>query len=253
MTTNKSNTSLNFVETNPALVAGTTTAPAPKSKKSAPKYRAVATYLKQVGNLMGLGHTAQEMSFEVFEAVRKEVTAPKISARTVVSTSELTPEVKALVESVCTDKNHPWYVRKQVIRFFSTVCRFPLTSDGKWKQDDLVVKQVKSIQGRLTKCAKGYTKENKDGTVTKFAPWEKYPVILQEVEKEKTEKAKSFKPAKDMIEKLINQFQGENAEQIEGSSEYATLLSFVMQNKELINFVKDHFEELEAKRVEATK
>lgn len=56
-----------------------------------------------------------------------------------------------------------------------------------------------------------------------------------------------------MIEKLINQFQGENAEQIEGSGEYATLLSFVMQNKELINFVKDHFEELEAKRVEATK
>ena len=258
MTSNKSNTSLNFVETNPALIAGTTSAPAPKSsksKKSAPKYRAVATYLKQVGNLMGLGHTAQEMSFEVFEAVRKEVTNPKFSGRTVISTSDITPEVKALVESVCTDKNHPWYVRKQVIRFFSTVCRFPLTADGKWKQDDLVIKQIKSIQGRLTKAAKGYNKENKDGTVTKYAPWEKYPVILQEAEKEKTEKTKSFKPAKDMLGKFINTLT-DNAEKIEGSVEYANLLGFVQDEKEVIDFVKSHnevLEELKAKMKEVTK
>lgn len=121
------------------------------------------------------------------------------------------------------------------------------------EEDDLVVKKVISTQKRLAKRVTGFNKVDKEGNVTKIAPWAEYPIVLQEVEKEKTEKAKSFKPAKDMIEKLINQFQGENAEQIEGSSEYATLLSFVMQNKELINFVKDHFEELEAKRVEATK
>lgn len=234
MTTNKSNT---------------TSAKSAMSRK----YPALATYLKRVGGLAGLGHTAQEMTWELFEAVRKEVTNPKFSGRTVVNTSEISAEVKALVESVSSDKNHPFYIRRQIVRFFISELRFPLTAEGKWKEDDLVVKKVISTQKRLAKRVTGFNKVDKEGNVTKVAPWAEYPIVLQEVEKEKTEKAKSFKPAKDMIEKLINQFQGENAEQIEGSGEYATLLSFVMQNKELINFVKDHFEELEAKRVEATK
>ena len=235
MTTNKSNTT---------------------SVKSATsrKYPALATYLKRIGGLTGLGHTAQEMTWELFEAVRKEVTNPKFANRTIVSTTELTPEVKALVESVCSDKNHPYYIRRQIVRFFISELRFPLTAEGKWKNEDLIVKKVISTQKRLAKRVAGYSKTDKEGNVTKMvAPWAEYPIVLQEVEKEKTEKAKTFKPAKDMIEKLIKQFQGENAEQIEGSSEYATLLSFVIQNQELINFVKDHFEELEAKRIEATK
>lgn len=256
MTTSKSNTSLNFVATNPALIAGTTTAPAPKSKKSAPKYKAVASYLKQIGNLTGLGHTAQEMTFEVFEAVRKEVTAPKFSDRTVVSTTELTPEVKALVESVCSDKNHPWYVRSQVIRFFVTVCKFPLNAKGQWKEDDLVVKKVISVQKYLTKRVNGFNKTDKEGNVTKIAPWAEYPVILQEAEKEKTAKGeKTFKPAKDMLGKFINTLT-DNAEKIEGSTEYANLLGFVQDEKEVIDFIKSHnevLEELKAKMKEATK
>lgn len=237
MTTNKSNTT---------------------SAKSATsrKYPALTTYLKRVGGLTGLGHTAQEMTWELFEAVRKEVTNPNFSARTVVSTSEISSEVKALVESVCADKNHPWYVRRQIIRFFSTECRFPLTADGKWKVDDLVVKKIKSIQGRLTKAVNGYTKANKDGSVSKFAPWEKYPVILQETEKEKTEKAKPFKPAKEMLGKLITTLTGDNAEQIEGSVEYANLLGFVQDEKEVIDFLKSHnevLEELKTKMKQATK
>lgn len=236
MTTNKSNTT---------------------SAKSATsrKYPALATYLKRVGGLAGLGHTAQEMSFEVFEAVRKEVTAPKFSARTVVSTTELTPEVKALVESVCTDKNHPWYVRKQVIRFFSTVCRFPLTAEGKWKEDDLVVKKITSIQGYLTNRAKGYNKKDKEGNVTHIAPWAEYPVILQEVEKINPKQEKTFKPAKDMLGKLITTLT-DNAEKIEGSVEYANLLGFVQDEKEVIDFIKSHnevLEELKAKMKQVTK
>lgn len=260
MTNNKSNTSLNFVETNPALVEGTTTAPAPKfpkARKSAPKYKAVASYLKQVGSLTGLGHTAQEMTLEVFEAVRKEVTNPKFSTRAVVSTTELSAEVKALVESVCTDKNHPWYVRSQVIRFFVTVCRLPLNAKGQWKDDDLVVKKVISVQKYLTKRANGFDKKDKGGNVTHIAPWAEYPVILQEAEKEKTSKGeKTFKPAKDMLGKLITTLTGDNAEQIEGSTEYANLLGFVQDEKEVIDFIKSHnevLEELKAKMKQVTK
>lgn len=219
------------------------------------KYPALSTYLKRIGGLAGLGRTAQEMTWELFEAVRKEVTNPKFANRTVVSTTELSTEVKALVESVCSDKNHPYYIRRQIVRFFVSELRFPLTADGKWKSEDLIVKKVISVQKRLAKRVSGYNKVDKNDKdkVIRVAPWAEYPIVLQEVEKEKTEKEKTFKPAKDMIEKLIKQFQGENAEKIEGSSEYATLLSFVVQNQELINFVKDHFEEFEAKRVEATK
>lgn len=226
------------------------------------KFPKVATYLKQVGGLVGLGHTAQEMSFEVFEAVRKEVTNPKFSDRTVVSTAELSSEVKALVESVCTDKNHPWYVRAQVIRFFVTVCRLPLNSKGQWKEDDLVVKKIISVQKYLTKRANGYIKKvgkDKDGSdiLERIAPWAEYPVILQETEKEKTAKGeKTFKPAKDMLGKLISTLTGDNAEKIEGSTEYANLLGFVQDEKEVIDFIKSHneiLEELKAKMKEITK
>lgn len=238
MTTNKSNT---------------TSAKSAMSRK----YPALSAYLKRIGGLAGLGHTAQEMTFEVFEAVRKEVTNPKFADRTVVSTTELSAEVKALVEAVCTDKNHPWYIRSQVIRFFATVCRLPLDAKGKWKEDDLVVKKVISVQKYLTKRAKGYNKTDKEGNVTHVAPWAEYPIILQEAEKEKAPKGeKTFKPAKDMLGKLIATLTGDNAEQIEGSVEYANLLGFVQDEKEVIDFIKSHneiLEELKAKMKEITK
>lgn len=237
MTTNKSNT---------------TSAKSAMSRK----YPALATYLKRIGGLAGLGHTAQEMTWELFEAVRKEVTNPKFENRTVVSTTELTPEVKALVESVCSDKNHPFYIRRQIVRFFVSELRFPLTADGKWKSEDLIVKKVISTQKRLAKRVKGYNKVDKEGNVTRIAPWAEYPIVLQEIEKEKTEKEKTFKPAKDMLGKLISTLTGDNAEKIEGSTEYANLLGFVQDEKEVIDFIKSHneiLEELKAKMKEITK
>ena len=94
---------------------------------NARRFPAAARFVKRATAMFGTDLDAKKMSLEVFEAVRKEVTAAKFKGRTVVSTMELSEEVKALVSVVCSDKNVPAVIRKRVIAVSYTHLTLPTT------------------------------------------------------------------------------------------------------------------------------
>lgn len=226
---------------------------------NARRFPAAARFIKTASGMFGTNLEAQKMSLEVFEAVRKEITAPKFKGRTVVSTMELSEEVKALVSAVCSDKNVPAVIRKRVIAFFQNVAHFPLTAKGEWVSDDMEVKKITKAQSWLTKRAKGYEYQG-----VKYAAWEKYPAFFEETEKEPKEKKEAKqKTASELVDNLVEKLTKRELEEDTETIENLRLISSAPETFKLIRtghidttvlqWVAEHLEEVKTKMAEAAK
>lgn len=226
---------------------------------NARRYPATSNFIKRATAMFGTDLDTKKMSFEVFEAVRKEVTAAKFKNRTVVSTTELSEEVKALVSAVCSDKNVPAVIRKRVIAFFQNVAHFPLTAKGEWVSDDMEVKKITKAQSWLTKRAKGYEYQG-----VKYAAWEKYPMFFEESEKEPKEKKEAKqKTASELVDSLVEKLTKRELEEDVETIENLRLISSAPETFKLIRtghidatvlqWVAEHLEEVKTKMAEAAK
>ena len=228
---------------------------------NARRYPATSSFIKRATAMFGTDMDAKKMSFEVFEAVRKEVTAAKFKNRTVVSTMELSEEVKALVSAVCSDKNVPAVIRKRVIAFFQNVAHFPLTAKGEWVSDDMEVKKITKAQSWLTKRAKGYEYQG-----VKYAAWEKYPAFFEETEKEPKEKKEAKqKTASELVDNLVEKLTKRELEEDVETIENLRLISSAPEVFKLVRTghidtevlrwlaVPKNLEEVKTKMAEAAK
>ena len=226
---------------------------------NARRFPAAARFVKRATAMFGTDLDAKKMSLEVFEAVRKEVTAAKFKGRTVVSTMELSEEVKALVSAVCSDKNVPAVIRKRVIAFFQNVAHFPLTAKGEWVSDDMEVKKITKAQSWLTKRAKGF-----EFNGAKYEPWEKYPAFFEESEKEPKEKKEAKqKTAGELVDNLVEKLTKreleedvetiENLRLISSSPELFKLFRTGHVTTEVLQFVVNNLEEIKTRMAEAAK
>lgn len=223
---------------------------------NARRYPATSNFIKRATAMFGTDLDTKKMSFEVFEAVRKEVTAAKFKNRTVVSTMELSDEVKALVSAVCSDKNVPYVLRKQVIRFFQNVASFPLTAKGEWVTADLEVSKIRKVQGRLTKYKNGFKFNGKT-----YAPWERYPAFFEESEKEPKEKKETTqKTASELVDNLVEKLTKRELEEDVETIENLRLISSAPElfklfrtghvTTEVLQFVVNNLEEIKTKMTE---
>lgn len=228
---------------------------------NARRYPATSNFIKRATAMFGTDLDTKKMSFEVFEAVRKEVTAAKFKNRTVVSTMELSEQVKALVSAVCSDKNVPAVIRKRVIAFFQNVAHFPLTAKGEWVSDDMEVKKITKAQSWLTKRAKGYEYQG-----VKYAAWEKYPMFFEESEKEPKEKKEAKqKTASELVDNLVEKLTKRELEEDVETIENLRLISSAPEVFKLVRTghidtevlrwlaVPKNIEEVKTKMAEAAK
>lgn len=228
---------------------------------NARRFPAAARFVKRATAMFGTDIDAKTMSYEVFEAVRKEVTAAKFKNRTVVSTMELSDEVKALVSAVCSDKNVPAVIRKKVVSFFQNVAHFPLTAKGEWVSDDMEVKKITKAQSWLTKRAKGYEYQG-----VKYAAWERYPAFFEESEKEPKEKKEAKqKTASELVDNLVEKLTKRELEEDVETIENLRLISSAPEVFKLVRTghidaevlrwlaVPKNLEEVKTKMAEAAK
>lgn len=226
---------------------------------NARRFPAAARFIKTAAAMFGTNLEAQKMSFEVFDAVRKEVTAVKFKNRTVVSTMELSDEVKALVSAVCSDKNVPAVIRKKVVSFFQNTACFPINAKGEWISDDIETKKLRLTQKRLTKYKNGF----KFNGVT-YAPWERYPAFFEESEKEPKEKKEAKqKTASELVDNLVEKLTKRELEEDVETIENLRLISSAPETFKLIRtghidatvlqWVAEHLEEVKTKMAEAAK
>lgn len=228
---------------------------------NARRYPATSSFIKRATAMFGTDLDTKKMSFEVFEAVRKEVTAAKFKNRTVVSTMELSDEVKALVSAVCSDKNVPAVIRKKVVSFFQNTACFPINAKGEWISDDIETKKLRLTQGRLTKYKNGF----KFNGVT-YAPWERYPAFFEESEKEPKEKKEAKqKTASELVDNLVEKLTKRELEEDVETIENLRLISSAPEVFKLVRTghidtevlrwlaVPKNLEEVKTKMAEAAK
>lgn len=124
-----------------------------------------------------------------------------------------------------TEAPAPLFVRKAFRRFFREA-GIPLNGDS------MKLETLRKRQGDLEALLKAG----------------KFPVVIEEGNKFESNKNKPEKTAPTagkLVESLLKKLTGENAEQYAGSAEVASLVAMIVNNREVMLFVKDNLKEIE--------
>lgn len=178
-----------------------------------------AKFRKFVKGAKGISLTSQKAAMYIVRKLVGEANFkkdPKVTL-TALKSFELVREV--------TEAPAPLFVRKAFRRFFHEA-GIPLNGDS------MKLETLRSRQGDLEALLKA----------------EKFPVVIEEGDKFESNKKKSEKTAPTagkLVESLLKKLTGEHAEEYTGAAEVASLVAMIVNNRDVMLFVKDNFKEIE--------
>ena len=178
-----------------------------------------AKFCKFVKGAKGIGLTSQKAAMYIVRKLVGEANFkkdPKVTP-TALKSFELVREV--------TEAPAPLFVRNAFRRFFHEA-GIPLNGDS------MKLETLRSRQGDLEALLKA----------------EKFPVVIEEGDKFESNKKKSEKTAPTagkLVESLLKKLTGEHAEEYTGAAEVASLVAMIVNNRDVMLFVKDNLKEIE--------
>ena len=178
-----------------------------------------AKFCKFVKGAKGIGLTSQKAAMYIVRKLVGEANFkkdPKVTP-TALKSFELVREV--------TEAPAPLFVRKAFRRFFHEA-GIPLNGDS------MKLETLRSRQGDLEALLKA----------------EKFPVVIEEGDKFESNKKKSEKTAPTagkLVESLLKKLTGEHAEEYTGAAVVASLVAMLVNNRDVMLFVKDNLKEIE--------
>ena len=178
-----------------------------------------AKFRKFIKGAKDIGLTSQKAAMYIVRKLVGEANFkkdPKVTL-TALKSFELVREV--------TEAPAPLFVRKAFRRFFHEA-GIPLNGDS------MKLETLRSRQGDLEALLKA----------------EKFPVVIEEGDKFESNKKKSEKTAPTagkLVESLLKKLTGEHAEEYTGAAEVASLVAMIVNNRDVMLFVKDNLKEIE--------
>lgn len=178
-----------------------------------------AKFREFVKGAKGIGLTSQKAAMYIVRKLVGEANFkkdPKVTL-TALKSFELVREV--------TEAPAPLFVRKAFRRFFHEA-GIPLNGDS------MKLETLRKRQGDLEALLKA----------------DKFPVVIEEGDKFTSNKAKPEKTAPTagkLVESLLKKLTGEHAEEYTGAAEVASLVAMIVNNRDVMLFVKDNLKEIE--------